>query len=263
MRTRFTPEEIDSYRDLGYLHVTAFLDQVELQRWQKVITAAVEDRLGHSLRGEPAGHRENPYLNVFLQLMLLSRTDDDVHELMHDPKLGELAATLAGLDRIHMWHDQALIKEPLSNATAFHRDVPFWSFDSAQAISIWVALDDATANNGCLYVLPRSQRLTDYEYAPIGVNIGELASRYPELAAIEPVAVPAQAGDAIYIDGMVAHGAGCNMTSTYRRAMTCAYMPHGVRFNGKKNILSDEYVASLNVGEILDNEEELPTIFAH
>ena len=262
MRSGFTPEEIASYRDLGYLHVTALLDDVELRRWQQVITAAVEDRIGYTLRGQPAGHRENAYSNVFLQLMLLTRTHNDVHELMHDSKLGKLAATLAGLDRIHIWHDQALIKEPLANATAFHRDVPFWSFDSTQAISVWVALDDASPDNGCLYVLPRSQSLTDYEHVSIGVNMGELAARYPELAAIEPVAVPAKAGDAIYIDGMVAHAAGCNMTSTYRRAMTCAYMPHGARFNGKKNILSDEYMASLNIGDILDNEEELPTIYA-
>lgn len=261
MRAGFTPEEIESYRDLGYLHVTAFLDDVELREWQKVITAAVEDRIGQPLRGQPAGHRENPYANVFLQLMLLSRTHDDVRELMHDPRLGELAATLAGVDRIHIWHDQALIKEPLANATAFHRDVPFWSFDSTQAISIWVALDDATSDNGCLYLLPRSQRLTDYEHAPIGVNMGDLAARYPKLATIQPIAVPAMAGDAIYIDGMVAHAAGCNMTSTYRRAMTCAYMPHGVRFNGKKNILSDEYIKSLKIGDVLDNESELPLIY--
>ena len=261
MRSGFTPEEVDSYRDLGYLHVTSFLDEIELQRWRNVVTAAVEDRIGYTLRGQPAGHRENPYSNVFLQLMLLSRTHEKVHELMHDPKLGELAATLAGLDRVHIWHDQALIKEPLANATAFHRDVPFWSFDSSQAISVWVALDDATPSNGCLYVLPRSQRLTDYVHAPIGVNMGELTARYPELATIEPVAVPAKAGDAIYIDGMVAHAAGCNMTTTYRRAMTCAYMPHGARFNGKKNILSDEFLATLNVGDVLDNEVELPTVF--
>ena len=263
MRDGFTPEEIDSYRDLGFLHVTAFLDQSELDRWQKVITAAVEDRIGYPLRGQPAGHRENPYSNVFLQLMLLTRTHDEVRELMLDAKLGELAATLAGVDHIHMWHDQALIKEPLANATAFHRDVPFWSFDATQAISVWIALDDATLENGCLYVLPRSQRLTDFEQAPIGVNIGDLVSRYPALAGIEPVPLPANAGDAIYIDGMVAHAAGSNMTSSYRRAMTCAYMPHGVKFNGKENILSDEYMASLKIGDVLDNEAELPTIFKH
>ena len=262
MRDGFTPEEIDSYRECGYLHVTAFLDDFELRTWQKVITAAVEDRIGHALRGEPAGHWENPYSNVFLQLMLLSRTHKEVRELMHDPKLGELAATLAGLNHIHIWHDQALIKEPLANATAFHRDVPFWSFDSSQAISIWVALDDATPENGCLYVLPGSQRMTDYQHAPIGVNMGELASLYPELAVIEPVPIHANAGDAIYIDGMVAHAAGCNMTSSYRRAMTCAYMPHGVTFNGKKNILSEEYIAKLEIGDPLDNEEELPTIYS-
>lgn len=261
MREGFTPEEIASYRDQGFLHVTGLLDEAELAHWQSVITDAVEARLGRRLLGQPAGHRQNPYENVFLQLMLLSRTHADVRELMHNPTLGKLACRLAGIDRIHMWHDQALIKEPLANATAFHRDVPYWSFDSRQAISVWVALDDADVSNGCLYAIPGSQHLTDYENVPIGVNVGELVAKYPELASIEPVALPAKAGDAIYIDGMVAHGAGCNMTHSYRRAMTCAYMPHGAKFNGKKNILSEKYMSSLEIGDELNNEEELPTIF--
>ena len=194
--------------------------------------------------------------------MLMSRTAPAVHELMHDERLGRLAATLAGVDGIHIWHDQALIKEPFANPTSLHRDVPYWSFDSHQAISIWVALDDATVQNGCLYFLPGSQDKTDFETVGIRENMGELVAKYPRLAAIDPVAVPCRAGDAIFVDGMVAHGAGPNMTRGYRRAMTCAYMPRGARYNGKKNILSEQYRARLSVGDILDDATELPLLFA-
>ena len=86
-------------------------------------------------------------------------------------------------------------------------------------------------------------------------------ARYPKLVGIEPVPVPAAAGDAIYIDGMIAHGAGPNMTLGYRRAMTCAYMPDGARFNGKRNVLSEAYFNSLNLGDVLDNEDEVPLLF--
>ncbi len=61
-------------------------------------------------------------------------------------------------------------------------------------------------------------------------------------------------------NGLSAHGAGPNMTPYPKRAMTCAYMPVGARFNGQKNILSDEQVAKLKVGDVLDDEQQNPLV---
>ena len=262
MREDVTDTEQESFQERGYLHVPAFLDGDELSRWRDAVGAEAERRLERQLAGQPAGHYATAYESVFLQLMLMSRTSPDVRHLMHDERLGRLCARLAGVEGIRIWHDQALIKEPFANPTALHRDVPYWSFDSFDAISIWVALDDATLQNGCLYFLPGSQAMTDFETVGIGENMGELVVKYPQLATIDPVPVPCRAGDAIFIDGMVAHGAGPNMTRGYRRAMTCAYMPEGARYNGKRNILSEDYRATLSVGDVLDNEAELPLLYS-
>lgn len=262
MRTEFTTEEIEEFRERGFLHVPHTLDPSELSKWRAAVDDATMRRRGQTLDGTPAGHREDPYSNVFLQIMLLSRTHSGVRELIHDREMARASAKLAGVTGLRLWHDQALIKEPLANATSFHRDVPFWSFDSASAITIWVALDDAGIEHGCLYFLPGSQRLTDYQMTGIGPNMGDIVARYPALRAVEPFPVPVCAGDAIYIDGMVVHGAGPNMTHQYRRAMTCAYMPTGSRFNGKRNVLSESYYSSLSIGDELNNEKELPLLYS-
>ena len=44
--------------------------------------------------------------------------------------------------------------------------------------------------------------------------------------------------------------------------MTCAYMPDGATFNGQQNILSDEQVAELEVGDVLDDESQNPLIWS-
>jgi phytanoyl-CoA hydroxylase len=109
-----------------------------------------------------------------------------------------------------------------------------WSFDDTHCahggtLSLWVALDDATLDNGCLFFIPGSHRQTEYtRNAGIGQNLGELFSLYPEWEGnpdMEPVAVPMKAGAASFHSGMTAHGAGANMTPGRRRAMTCGYMP--------------------------------------
>ncbi len=103
-------------------------------------------------------------------------------DLILDPRIGRMAAELAGVDGVRVWHDQALIKRPYANPTAFHLDAPYWSFTSRDAISIWIALDDATEANGCLYFFPGSHLETTIENVKIGQNVGAIFDVYPQFA---------------------------------------------------------------------------------
>ena len=253
-----TPAQIADYRRDGFVLVDGFLDEQELERWRTQTDEAAAERL--AARGE---QEDTYYSRVFLQLMRLADTHAGMAELILDPRLGEIVATLAGVDGIRVWHDQALIKQPYGNPTAWHLDNPFWSFYSPDAISIWVALDDATIANGCLWYLPGTHRSARFEAVQIGSNIGALFDEYPEWLALEPVAAPCAAGSAVFHNGLVAHGAGANMTPRPRRAMTCAYMPAGSTFNGAQNILPDDYFAQLEIGDVLENDEVNPLVWPH
>ena len=167
-----------------------------------------------------------------------------------------MATTLAGVEGIRIWHDQALIKPPHGNPTAWHLDVPYWSFDSRDTLSLWMALDDITLANGCLWYLPGVHRVARFENVGIGENLGGLFKVYPEWREIEPQACPCPAGSVVWHNGLTAHAAGANMTIRPRRAMTCAFMPDGSRFNGKQNILPDDYFNSLTIGDLLDDPQQ-------
>ena len=84
---------------------------------------------------------------------------------------------------------------------------------------------------------------------------------YPQLKKINAVAAPMKAGSCSFHNGLTIHGANANMTSGFRRAMTCAYMPEGNIFNGEPNILPDEYMQRLKVGDLLNNDEQNPLIY--
>jgi phytanoyl-CoA hydroxylase len=256
MRTP-TPEQVSDYRRDGFVLVESFLDEQELARWRSGTDAAVRERLAEM------GEREDSYYSrVFTQLQRLADTHAGVSELILDSRLGESAATLAGIAGIRVWHDQALIKPPYGNPTSWHLDDPFWSFSSRDAISIWIALDDATIANGCLWYLPGTHRSARFELTEIGSNFGALFDQYPDWLGIEPVATPCAAGGAVFHNGLVAHAAGANMTPRQRRAMTCAFMPAGSTFNGTQNILPDDYVARLEIGDVLDDDAVNPLVWS-
>jgi ectoine hydroxylase-related dioxygenase (phytanoyl-CoA dioxygenase family) len=85
---------------------------------------------------------------------------------------------------------------------------------------------------------------------------------YPDLASVAPVSAPMKAGSASFHNGLCIHGAGPNMTTAPRRAMTCAFMPDGSRYNGKANVLPEEYRQTLVIGDLLDNDGQNPLIYA-
>jgi phytanoyl-CoA hydroxylase len=261
MRSTLTDDEIAFYQQNGFLVVSDFLNADELAHWQQTTQEAVDERLatknGYYNQQDPDAY----YAQVFTQCVKLADTHAGMRELMFDPRLGQMAGTLAGVDGIRIWHDQALFKPPFGNPTAWHLDDPYWSFDSRQSISLWVALDEATLANGCMWYIPGSVHTATYDNVGIGMNLSDLFKLYPLWREIDPVACPCPAGTAVFHNGLTAHGAGANMTNKPRRAMTCAYMPDGSTFNGKKNILPEEYLATLQIGDVLNNNSINPLLW--
>jgi len=262
MNTTLTQHQIAKYREDGFLAIEGFLSPDELTTWREVTEDAVRQRLA---RGDGFNNQNDPdsfYAQVFVQCVRLADSHPGMAGLMLDPRLGEVAGTLAGVDGIRIWHDQALIKPPYGNPTAWHLDNPKWSFYSPDAISIWIALDDATLANGCMWYLPGTHKTARYDNAVIGQgNMADLFKFYPEWRTIAAVPAACPAGSAVFHNGMLAHGAGANMTPSPRRAMTCAYMPDGSTFNGQRNILPEEYFYTLQVGDLLNDPKQNPLIW--
>lgn len=264
MNTKISNEQIAFYQENGFLILENFLAPTEIDELRAAVSEAVAQMGKQKIAGE--GNKdlvegETYYDRVFVQRVNLWKINPVIKKYFLAANLGEMLCRLTGASGMRMWHDQTLQKQPWANPTAWHLDNPYWSFHSPQAISIWIALDEATLQNGCLYYLPGSHKLARYDNVDIGQNMDALFRHYPEFKNIEPVAAIMKAGDAGLHGGLTAHAAGPNMTPRWRRAMTCAYMPEGARFNGQQNILSDEYVAKLKIGDLLNDENQNPLLW--
>ncbi|MES2446327.1 MAG: phytanoyl-CoA dioxygenase family protein [Bacteroidota bacterium] len=269
MKCELTTEQVQFFQSNGFIVIEDFLSAEELAQWREAVTEAIKERNGLKMPGKDTVigmddgiNKDSDYFSkVFDQLLNLWQTNDKVKQIMLDERIGKMAAQLSGANGIRIWHDQALFKRPWANPTSWHLDTPFWSFSDRKALSIWVALDDATLENGCLYFIPASFKETTYENKGIGKNMDGIFQAYPKFAQVVSVAAPMKAGSCSFHNGLTIHGAGANMTSGYRRAMTCAYMPDGNIFNGEANILPEPYLSSLKVGDLLNNDEQNPLIY--
>lgn len=263
MRTDLNDQQISFYQDQGYIIIDDFLDSTELADWRHCVDLAVQQRGAYRLTAREDFKDDPTYYNrVFTQRINLWMDHPGMHRLMCDATLGRMAATLEQVQGIRIWHDQVLIKEAWGNPTSWHQDNPKWSFTSDHAISIWVALDDVTLENGCLFFLPGTHKKRLDKDVPAGGNsIGQLFETFPELAHMHPIAAPMKAGSCSFHNGLTVHSAHANMSPGKRRAMTCAYMPDGSIFNGQANVLPPAYLKSLAIGDRLDNNEQNPLLY--
>jgi ectoine hydroxylase-related dioxygenase (phytanoyl-CoA dioxygenase family) len=268
MNTALSSEEIGFYRENGFLAVNDLLEPTELATWRQAIDQAVEETVAQEAAScgvrHNQGGEDNYYKRVFIQCVNLWKSHDPVKALVLNPRLGQMAAEISGAAGVRLYHDHALIKAPWANPTNFHVDNPMDPFHSHQATMLWIALDDATQQNGCLYFLPGSHQTSRFDTSGrLGqAGIGDLIDDYPEWTAIEPQPVEVKAGAGIFISGMVAHAAGPNMTLRSRRAFAILFMPEDAEFNGNQSALPDVIFAPLKIGDIIADDEHLPLLFS-
>jgi hypothetical protein len=98
-----------------------------------------------------------------------SLQNDGVRELAMLPVIGAIAARLARCQSIRLFDDQAIHKpsETGCNATAvgWHTDHSYWSTcTSYRMLTAWIPLQDATVENGTLYVVDGSHRWPESEH---------------------------------------------------------------------------------------------------
>jgi ectoine hydroxylase-related dioxygenase (phytanoyl-CoA dioxygenase family) len=94
------------------------------------------------------------------ELLQLSRIIDDPfwHRLVSDPVLLEIAELFLGPD-IAMLGSGYFCKKPEEGSPVlWHQDGAYWPLNPMAAITVWIAMDPSTAENGCLKVIPGSHK---------------------------------------------------------------------------------------------------------
>ena len=233
MHTTLSDEQIQRYQSDGFLVIEQLLEPDELARWREVVVTATDemDRASKAAGANsdatadmaPAAraHMEG-MRSQFTRYSNVARADAKVRDLIDDDDLKTMVRTLIGTAQASYAGDQAMYKEPWALPTFFHYDAsaPGWKdVDGTKALTLWVALEDATVENGCLVYVPGSHLLHDVTPTP-GDQVGRIFERNPGLADLGTVACPVPAGGAVMHNGNTVHGSAANVTNSARMAFS-------------------------------------------
>ena len=94
--------------------------------------------------------RIDDYSNIFTQVTNIWRVNPETKDFILSRVFGDIAAQLLGVDKVRIYHDQALVKFPKAGKTVWHQDCFYWPIDSPKSITMWMPLHDCPKSMGTM-----------------------------------------------------------------------------------------------------------------
>ncbi|HLV79714.1 MAG TPA: phytanoyl-CoA dioxygenase family protein, partial [Chthonomonadaceae bacterium] len=122
-----------------------------------------------------------------------------------------------------------MLKPPeVGSQKGWHQDSPYWPIEPMALCSCWLPLDDATLENGCMWVLPGHH---DRPLPHVSVTDDYVIAE-DGLDTSEGIAVPMRAGSGLFFHSLLPHFTAPNRTRSWRRAMVLSYMSARSHYTG-------------------------------
>jgi len=217
---RLTHSQRESYDELGFFVIEDLFDDVTLTRAVKEIDR-YESEVEAFLRTQPNGRMMIARAGEITFVPHLVTRSEALRDFCRSQPLSDIAHDLLG-DEVRLYWDQAVYKKPGTEAPfPWHQDNGYTFVEPQQYLTCWVALTDATEDNGCPWVVPGLHR--NGTFAHELTDLGFVCLEDPDGA----VAVPVRAGGAAIFSSLTPHATGPNRTTEVRKSYIVQYASDG------------------------------------
>lgn len=243
-------EDIAFYEREGYLAMDGFLSSAEVAACQAGLSDLIHQRVAWD---DKVGIQEEPY---YREGKIDERIDDPelrVRKIWQfcqiEPRLRDVAfhpRLIPVLDQLigpghRLIQDMALVKPPFHGSEKpWHQDTAYFDWTPIGGIvGVWIALDEATVENGCMQVIPGTHR--DGPAPHFHLRDCQMADQRVQVE--RAVVVPLKPGGILIFSGLLHHGTPPNLSGDRRRAFQCHYAAANCR-----NMTIEEHAELFNEG---------------
>lgn len=217
------------YNENGYLVVPNALSAEELQELRNETLRICKGELGE-VRGfvpNVPGESEADVLRRYLCIHFPHKISEVMLKYLSTPKMVEVLTEIIGPD-VKCMQSMLFIKSTGKPGQAWHQDEDFIPTRDRTLTGGWIAMDDATVENGCLWVIPGSHR--PGLLWPLEVQEDPRFDCTDEAAGFpysdeDAIPVEVKAGSIVFFNGYLLHRSFPNRAqSGYRRVLVNHYM---------------------------------------
>src|SRR5262245_59668082 len=151
--------------------------------------------------------------------------------LVSDPRLLDVAEQFVGPD-IALFASHYVAKPPYDGQPVlWHQDGSYWPLDPMEVVTLWLAIDHSTPENGCMRVIPGTHNM-ELQQMQARTDVRNVLSSeidpalVDETQAVDLVLAP---GDvSVHMPGII-HGSNANNSPLRRAGLTMRYIPTSTR----------------------------------
>ena len=253
-----TPDQLAFYDREGYLVIEHLLTDADLRPARDAMCRKVDliatDLLAHGVIDDtrPDSPFETRLAELFAGLrdeefLKFGRSwrdrDPGYFELLANPIILDAVESLIGGEIFAnpVYNTRPKVPQVAAGAVPWHQDKSYWPQASANpVITVWVPLVDATLENGCLHIMPRShrQKLLSWHHESVsGTGYLEVDAEHLGKEK-EGLPMLVNKGDVILFNDHCIHSSTPNRSNHVRWAIDLRYQPtsqdpmltHGVGF---------------------------------
>lgn len=244
-----TPDELEQFRKLGFFARASVFSEAELgplreaaeSAHQAILDAAlaepttpieqIDNQRYQVLRGSTIKWEWREDLRAVRSMEPCHHLDPRLAALVDDPRLWGPVRSVLGGEALSLFSDKLNVKRPGGAPFPWHQESPYWAYGAERLdriVSVLFYLDDASEENGCLWVIPGSHELG---HLPGLADRGTLGALYTDVRGVPgtPYPVELPAGSVLTFHRDLVHGSRSNRSGTDRRVFVAAYQPAGLR----------------------------------
>ena len=155
-------------------------------------------------------------------------------EFCRQAVIGETLRSI-GIEAAELWQTMYIFKQPgIGGEVRWHQDATYLQTSPPSVVGLWVAVEDATRDNGCLWVQPGGHRAPLREIYEVDHQTGRGTLRILDPApwpkAGDAVPLEVSAGSLVAFSDHLPHYSSTNRSQRSRHAFTMHYAPLGAHW---------------------------------
>jgi len=220
MTSPLTAEQVAQFNTDGYLFIEGLLDAEETGLLQEACRADAVIQKHAMAVCDAEGRRTN--------LSLWNHPGDDIYgTIARSQRIVDATEQLLD-DEVYHYHSKLSAKQPrIGGAWEWHQDYGYWYKNGClfpDMLSVFIAVDPCTRENGCMQVLRGSHRMGRIDHGFEGEQTGADLERVNEcLKRFELVYCEMKPGTALFFHSNLLHRSDANLSDTPRWGLICCY----------------------------------------
>jgi phytanoyl-CoA hydroxylase len=220
------PEHTTFYNKFGFLVAPSIIDTNEIETLRKETAAIFRGERGAIEGLLPVGDHEpdSEVLKKYVAIHFPHKISAVVHQFLFHEKIVDILTQIVS-SNLKCMQSMLFVKAPGKKGQSWHQDEYYIPTRDQSLVGAWIAIDDATIDNGCLWIIPgrpgymmQRRRYNGNEYADVDTV---------DVSGLEEQAVPVEvkSGSVVFFNGYTLHSSLANKTKdNFRTALVNHYM---------------------------------------